>query len=107
MVDTEGGVQRRKRDGKRKRERDSKETNAVTLHPGTRAMMNSAATVALGFPTSDSLEEEEGKGQVGLEVGRVEAGTNRKRNCRFKLETWRRRREGGKVSFDVVERRLL
>jgi len=32
-----------------------KGTDGVTLQPGTRAMMKSAATVALGLPTSDSL----------------------------------------------------
>lgn len=53
-------------------------------------MMNSAATVALGFPTSDSLKDvEDDQLERAREAQALE--TDRKRNCRFKLETWRGR----------------
>lgn len=67
-------------------EKRSEATHAVTLQPGTRAMMNSAATVALGLPTSASLGTQVRQYFRLGELGGY--GTHRKRNWRLRLETY-------------------
>lgn len=54
---TQGKARRTKRE----------ETHAVTLQPGTRAMIKSAATVAFGFPTSGSLYDDDNGSKTGGE----------------------------------------
>lgn len=56
------------------RERIKQTTNGVTFTPGTLAITNSAATMALLLPTSDSLRSRimrHGGGWVVPELGRI------------------------------------